>query len=50
MATALDLDGNPRIYAWHEYRTDMGCYEFVPEPAGVVMLTAACVGVRWRRR
>jgi hypothetical protein len=30
MATASDLDGNPRIY---EDRVDMGCYEFVPEPA-----------------
>ncbi len=54
MATALDLDGNPRIYAWHEYRTDMGCYEFVPEPGGLLLLAVFTIYklqcTSWRRR
>ncbi len=29
---ATDLDGNPRIYVYTQYRVDMGCYEFIPEP------------------
>lgn len=34
MAGAADLDGNPRIV---DSRVDMGCYEFVPEPAAALL-------------
>ncbi len=34
---ATDLDGNPRIYAYTQYRVDMGCYEFIPENGGVLI-------------
>jgi hypothetical protein len=37
MLTALDLDGNPRILPVGGV-VDMGCYEFVPEPAGLGLL------------
>jgi len=40
MAGALDLDGNPRVYG---SRVDMGCYEFVPEPAGVLVLAVPAI-------
>ena len=42
MATASDLDGNPRSIG---LRADMGCYEALPEPAGaaVALLFLACL-------
>jgi len=36
VTTAEDMEGNPRIY---DGSVDMGCYEFVPEPAGVLVMT-----------
>ncbi len=35
MAGATDLDGNPRI---HDITVDMGCYEFIPEPMGIIWI------------
>jgi len=45
MADATDLDGNPRSV---DGLVDMGCYEFVPEPAGVLLPTL-CAVLRRRR-
>jgi hypothetical protein len=47
MAFAEDLDGHARLY---DDRVDMGAYEFVPEPAGVLILGGVWVTVAWRRR
>jgi hypothetical protein len=35
LTTAYDLDGNPRIY---DDTVDMGCYEYIPEPAGIYII------------
>jgi hypothetical protein len=43
MAGATDLDGNARIYGT---RVDMGCYEYVPEPAGAAALAVGLICVR----
>jgi len=48
---ATDLDGNPRIYAYTQYRVDMGCYEFIPEPGAfgaVISYLLLVLGI-WRK-
>jgi len=40
MVGATDLDGNPRILPIPNGRVDMGAYEYIPEPADVVLLLA----------
>ena len=41
----FDLDGNSRI---HDGTVDMGCYEFVPEPAGALASMWALLLMRRR--
>ena len=43
MASATDLDGNPRIV---DTIVDMGCFEFAPEPAGAILLAMLLAIVR----
>ena len=42
-----DLDGNPRI---HDGIVDMGCYEFIPEPAGLLLVGILILSRRVRNR
>ena len=46
-----DLDGNPRILPQPDGIVDMGCFEFVPEPAAAAVLFGCLLAiVRSRRR
>jgi hypothetical protein len=47
MTTAIDLDGEPRIM---EEIVDMGAYETVPEPAGLLLVSAIALVSLFRRR
>ncbi|MCX7002051.1 MAG: S8 family serine peptidase [bacterium] len=47
MTTALDIEGNPRIY---NSIVDMGCYEYVPEPLGGVLALVLLMAGAARRK